>query len=155
MSLSTARAGNGRYDTLKVETLGFKGPRVYDSSGIPLHADNQSVIKERIYLDKAAPNILRDQIRVIDHALTRTWTVTKNYRRNPNPRPVWSEYVCADGQSHVQIGKENYYKSADGLLMPTKKDQVPPDLRVRHIPAAHRTLVFGADHRREVVGAAQ
>jgi hypothetical protein len=27
------------------------------------------------------------------------------------------------------IGKENYFLSADGLLMPTKKDQSPPDLR--------------------------
>jgi hypothetical protein len=29
----------------------------------------------------------------------------------------------------VQIGKEAYYLSADGLLMPAKKDQAPPDLR--------------------------
>jgi hypothetical protein len=27
------------------------------------------------------------------------------------------------------IGKENYFLSADGLLMPAKKDQPPPDLR--------------------------
>jgi hypothetical protein len=27
------------------------------------------------------------------------------------------------------INKENYFLSADGLLMPAKKDQVPPDLR--------------------------
>jgi hypothetical protein len=27
------------------------------------------------------------------------------------------------------IGKENYFLSADGLLMPTKKGQQPPDLR--------------------------
>jgi hypothetical protein len=30
---------------------------------------------------------------------------------------------------HVQIGKEAYFLSADGLLMPVKKDQAPPDLR--------------------------
>jgi hypothetical protein len=29
----------------------------------------------------------------------------------------------------VVIGKENYFLSADGLLMPAKKDQLPPDLR--------------------------
>jgi len=29
----------------------------------------------------------------------------------------------------VQIGKEAYFLSADGLLMPAKKDQPPPDLR--------------------------
>jgi hypothetical protein len=28
----------------------------------------------------------------------------------------------------IAIGKEYYYKSADGRLMPTKKDQPPPDL---------------------------
>jgi hypothetical protein len=29
----------------------------------------------------------------------------------------------------VVIGKENYFLSADGMLMPAKKDQPPPDLR--------------------------
>jgi hypothetical protein len=29
----------------------------------------------------------------------------------------------------VRIGKENYMMSADGYLMPAKKDQSPPDLR--------------------------
>ena len=45
--------GDGRFDTLEVESRGFKGPRHYDASGLPLHHDNQSVFKERIYLDKA------------------------------------------------------------------------------------------------------
>ena len=30
--------GDGRYDTLEVETRNFKGPRTYEPSGIPLHA---------------------------------------------------------------------------------------------------------------------
>jgi hypothetical protein len=120
---------DGRYGALEVETRGLKGPRVYDASGVPLHRDNQSVIKERLYLDQADPNLLYDRITVIDHALMRPWTVTKSYRRNANSRPWWPEYVCADGQSHVQIGKEAYYLSAEGLLMPAKKDQPPPDLR--------------------------
>ena len=121
--------GDGRYDVLEVETRDFKGPRVYDTSGLPLHPDNQSIIKERIYLDKADRNLLHDEITVIDHALTRPWTVIKSYRRDPNPRPDWPEDVCAENNLHVQIGKENYYLSADGLLMPTKKNQAPPDLR--------------------------
>jgi hypothetical protein len=29
----------------------------------------------------------------------------------------------------VKIGGENYMLSADGYLMPTKKNQPPPDLR--------------------------
>jgi para-nitrobenzyl esterase len=63
--------GDGRYDVLEVETRGFKGPRAYDETGLPLHFDNQSVFKERIWRDKADPNILHDEITTIDHALTR------------------------------------------------------------------------------------
>jgi hypothetical protein len=29
----------------------------------------------------------------------------------------------------VRIGKDGYFLSADGYLMPTKKGQAPPDLR--------------------------
>jgi hypothetical protein len=121
--------GNGRYHALEIETRGFKGPRVYDDSGIPLHADNQSVIKERLYLDKTDRNLLYNEITVFDHALTRPWTVLKSYRRSANARPVWLESECEEGQAHVQIGMENYFLSAEGFLMPAKKGQSPPDLR--------------------------
>jgi hypothetical protein len=125
-----AEDGDGRYNILEVETRGpFKGPRAYDGTGLPLHFDNQSVFKERLYLDKANPNILHDMITVIDHALTRPWTVDKTYRRNLSPRPVWREFYCIEGSVNIVIGKENYFLSGDGLLMPTKKDQDPPDLR--------------------------
>jgi hypothetical protein len=120
---------DGRYDVLEVETRGFKGPRAYDGTGLPLHFDNQSVFTERFYLDKANPRILHDEITVIDHGLTRPWTVDKTYRRNPNPHPSWTEYYCAEGNHQVVLGKENYFLSADGLLMPTRRDQAPPDLR--------------------------
>ncbi len=125
---------DGRYDVLEVETRNFKGPRVYDASGIPLHADNATIVKERISLDKADRNILHDEITTIDHALTRPWTVTKNYRRDPNPRPLWREYVCAEGNPHLRIGKEDYFVSADGYLMPVRKDQPPPDSRYFNQP---------------------
>jgi hypothetical protein len=121
--------GDGRFDVLEAETRGFKSPRVFDASGLPLHEDGESVIKERFYLDKANPNLLHDQITVIDHALTRPWTATKTYERDPSPRPVWLEFICAEANTHVEVGKENYYLSADGLLMPAKKGQAPPDLR--------------------------
>src|SRR5215475_6962971 len=121
--------GDGRYDTLEVETRYMKGPRAFDSSGIPLHADNETVVKERIYLSKADPNLLQNEVTVFDHALTRPWTVTKSYRREPFARPFWREVNCAENNNHVEIGKENYMLSADGLLMPTRKDQPPPDLR--------------------------
>jgi hypothetical protein len=122
-------SGSGRFDVLEIETQGFKGPRVYDASGIPLHADNRTVVKERITLDRADRNLLHDEITTIDDALTHPWTVTKNYRRNPNPRPLWREYACAEGNNHVEIAGQAYFLSANGLLMPTRKDQPPPDLR--------------------------
>jgi hypothetical protein len=123
-------ANDGHYDTLEVETRGpFKGPRHYDAAGLPLHHDNESIFKERFYLDKANKNLLHDEITVIDHALTRPWTVTRDFRRNPNPRPDWPEFVCAEGNVYVEIEKQAYYLSADGLLMPMKKGQKRPDLR--------------------------
>jgi len=36
-----------------------------------LRSDNKTIVKERIYQDKAAPNILDDEIMTIDSALTR------------------------------------------------------------------------------------
>jgi hypothetical protein len=121
--------GDGRYDLLEVETRHFKGPRAFDSSGIPLHSDNGTVVKERFSLDKSDPNLLRDEVTVFDSALTRPWTVIKSYRREPNPRPFWREVNCAENNNHVQIGKEGYMLSSDGHLMPTSKNQPPPDLR--------------------------
>jgi len=122
--------GDGRYDTLAVETRGLKGPRVYDATGIPLHADNETVIQERIYLDKANPNLLHDDITTTDHALTRPWVVNKTFRRTVSDKPIWFGHaVCGEGNVHVGIGKEVYFLSGDGLLMPAVKDQPPPDLR--------------------------
>src|SRR5262249_11248699 len=79
--------------------------------------------------DKADPNVAHDVVTVIDHALTRPWTVMKNLRRNPNPYPAWNEENCPETNPHVTVGKEDYMVSGDGYLMPTKKGQKPPDLR--------------------------
>jgi hypothetical protein len=121
--------GDGRYDTLEVETRNLRGPRSYDAPGLPLHRDNQTVIKERIYVDKADPNIINNEITTIDNALTRPWTVTKKYRRQNVKQPVWPEASCAEGNVHVEIGGQNYFLGADGLLMPARKDQPPPSLK--------------------------
>jgi hypothetical protein len=119
--------GDGRFDTLEVETRNFKGPRVFEPSGIPMHDDNQTVVHERIYLDRADPNILHNDITTIDHALTRPWTVNKRYARTRNI--IWFEDNCTENNRHVVVGKEDYFLGADGLLMPTRKGQAPPDLR--------------------------
>jgi hypothetical protein len=59
---------------------------------------------------------------VIDNALTRPWTVTKNYQRDlKNIFPEWNEENCPETNNHAAVGKEDYMVSADGLLMPTKK----------------------------------
>src|SRR5262249_23799028 len=112
-----------------VETRNFKGPRTYDTSGIPLHKDNKTVVKERIYLDKVDRNILINEVTVFDNALTRPWAVTKRFMREQVEKPYWREVNCSENNNHVDIGGENYMISADGLLMPTKKGQAPPDLR--------------------------
>jgi len=120
--------GQGRYDLLEVETRGFAGPRAYDDTGLPLHRDNQTIVKERLYTDAGDPNVLHDAITVIDHALTRPWSATKNYRRGQRAHIVWRDAACVEENQHVRIGEESYMLSADGKLMPVKKGQPPPDL---------------------------
>jgi hypothetical protein len=119
--------GDGRYDLLTVETRGLKGPRTFDSTGIPMHKDNQTVVKERIYLDKTDKDMMHNEITIIDHAFTRPWTVDKHYRRDRNV--LWYEDNCNENNNHVIIGKDNYFMSGDGYLMPARKGQQPPDLR--------------------------
>ena len=119
--------GTGRFDTLEVETRNFKGPRTVEFSGIPMHDDNETVVRERIYLDRNDPDTMHNEITIIDHAFTRPWTVDKHYRRDRNV--LWYEDNCNENNHHIVIGKENYFVSGDGYLMPARKDQPPPDLR--------------------------
>ncbi len=125
--------GDGRYDVLEVESRNFKGPRVFESSGLPLHADNQTVVKERIYLDKANKDILHDEITTIDHALTRPWTVDRTYWREPVR--YWMEKNCHEANPHLRIGAEEYFVSGDGKLMPVRNGQPPPDLSYFDAPS--------------------
>jgi hypothetical protein len=119
--------GEGHDAVLVVETRGLRGPRSYDSSGIPFHADNQTVVEERMHLDPAKPDLLYDDMTVHDHALTRPWSVRRSYRRER--RPVWLETICGEVEPQVRIGSEDYFVTYDGSLMPTRKNQPPPDLR--------------------------
>ena len=114
---------------LEVETRYFKGPRYFDLTGIPLHEDNETVIKERIYLDKADQNLLHDEMTVEDNALTHPWTVKKSYRRSAEAHPQWPEHICVWEINTLRIGDEIYVIGKDGLLAPTKKDQTPPSLK--------------------------
>jgi hypothetical protein len=120
--------GDGRYDVLEVETRNFKGPRTLEATGLPLHRDNMTVVKERIRLDKTSKDTLLNEITTIDNAFTHPWTVTKKYVREQG-KIIWNEDNCGENNNHVVIGKDNYFLSADGLLMPTRRNQPPPDLR--------------------------
>jgi hypothetical protein len=118
---------DGRYTALEVETRALKGPRELDASGLPLAADNQTIVKERIFLDPGNRNLLHDRVTTIDHAYARPWTVTRDYNRDPDP--VWVENNCGADNHYVTVGAETYFISADGYLMPTKKNQPAPELR--------------------------
>jgi hypothetical protein len=119
--------GNGRYDVLEAETRNIRGPRTFEPSGLPLHKDNETIVKERFHIDKANANILHDEITTIDHALTRPWTVLQSYRREA--KEVWVDNTCGENNRHVVLGEEHYFLSGDGKLMPVRKNQPPPDLR--------------------------
>jgi hypothetical protein len=121
--------GDGTYDLLEAETRYFKGPRAFDASGLPLAFDNQSIFKEKFFIDKNNPDILHDLTTVVDHALTRPWTSDRQYRRFEVSPVQWPETWCQEGNANIVIGKENYFLRSDGLLMPAKKNQAPPDLR--------------------------
>ena len=122
--------GDGRFDTLEVETRGLRGPRAFDASGMPMFSDPDSRVLERISIDKSNPNVMLDEITTIDKALTRPWTVTKKYGRDPKEKLDWAEENCAEGNGHVEIQGQGYFLAGDGNLMPTRKDEPPPDLHL-------------------------
>jgi hypothetical protein len=119
--------GIGRFDTLEVETRNFKGPRTVEFTGIPLHEDNATIVKERLSLDKSDSDVMHNIITIIDNAFTHPWTVDKRYRRDRNVG--WYEDNCNENNHHVVVGKDSYFVSGDGYLMPVKKGQKAPDLR--------------------------
>jgi hypothetical protein len=118
---------DGRYRALEIETRHFKGPRVMDSSGLPLARDNQTIVRERLYLDSNERDLLHDDITTIDHAFTRPWIVAKTYRRERHP--VWVEYRCQPPKGAIFIGGDEYRLGPNAKLEPLYEGQPPPDLR--------------------------
>ena len=122
--------GDGKYDVLEVETRNFKGPRIYDASGLPLHRDNQICLQgadlprqersehpsRRDHSDRQCP----------DAALDRRQEI---HPQCQSARGMARNRFASRCNSQVFIGKELYYMSADGHLMPTRKGQPPPDTR--------------------------
>ena len=104
--------GDGKYDVLEVETRFLKGPRALDPAGMPIHEDNNSIVKERIYFDKADPELLHDEITLIDHAFTRPWTVLKTYRRDGGK---------ASGLARGQLRRRGHDPGRQGNLLPQRR----------------------------------
>jgi hypothetical protein len=122
--------GDGRFDTLRIETRAIRGPHTYDAGGIPFHQDGEAVISEKVSADKADPNILHDEITTSDHALTRPWTVTRSYKRDAGrTQPEWLDVPCRPDASRVLVGDRYYKVSPEGLLMPAVKGQQRPELK--------------------------
>ena len=105
-----------------------KVARIMDSQSIL--EGGELVVTEKLYTDKADPNVLHDEITTIDHALTRPWTVTRSYRRDPRQtQPDWQEVLCKPDAGRVLVGDHYYRVRPEGLLMPAIKGQQPPDLK--------------------------
>jgi hypothetical protein len=73
--------GDGHCDVLEVET--GKRPRAFDASGLPLHADNKTIVKERYTFDRNNPDVTSNEVTVFDHALTLDRDQTLSPQRRP------------------------------------------------------------------------
>jgi hypothetical protein len=115
----------GTYDTLEVETRYMKGPRLMESTGIPLADDGSTVVNEKLHLDKKDPTILRDEITTMDSAFTHPWTVSRFMKRAKDP--IFEEYNCTEDNHWLTIGGNLYLTDTDGYVMPIQKGQPAPD----------------------------
>jgi hypothetical protein len=112
---------DGVYDMLSIETRGIKGPRSMDSTGVVLHENDKTVVREEIR--RIDEKTLEDKITTIDDAFTRPWTIQQRYSHVARDI-VWVEYVCAEGNRHVKLGDEWYFlNDAEGILEPTREGQ--------------------------------
>ncbi|MEY4641866.1 MAG: hypothetical protein RLZZ227_1860 [Pseudomonadota bacterium] len=124
---------DGRFDTLAIETRGIKGPRSIDSSGVMLHSNDATVVFEEIFQRDA--NTLENKITTIDDAFTRPWTINQQYS-HVTDNIIWVEYVCAEGNRHIQLGDEWYFLNDDeGILEPTRAGQ-PALVPASPVPAS-------------------
>jgi len=92
---------------------------------MPLLADSETVVKEKLYLDKNDPDILRNETPLI--TITR-WPCRGQcrgfYRRDHNP--IYEEYPCTEDNRWIAIGGELYLADGEGYLMSIRKDQSAP-----------------------------
>ena len=121
--------GDGSFDTLEVETRQRARPAHCGTRPACRCADDdEAIIKERISLDKADPDILHDEMTTIDNSLTRPWTVMKTYRRHARHHLVGGQLHRGQQSRHHRQG--DLFPQRRRHLMPMKKDQPAPDLRI-------------------------
>ena len=115
--------GDSVYDMLAVETRAIKGPRSFDSTAVVAHDNNQTVVFEEFR--RIDENTFEDTITTIDDALTGPWTVQRRYSHTPYSEDIlWVEYVCAEGNRHLNLGDEWYFiNKEEGTLEPTREGQ--------------------------------
>lgn len=112
---------DGAYDMLSVVTRGIKGPRSIDSTGVVLHENDQTEVREE--LRRVDTNTLENVITTIDDAFTGPWTISQRYNHLATDY-VWVEYVCAEGNRHIKLGEEWYFlNDEEGILEPTREGQ--------------------------------
>jgi hypothetical protein len=84
--------GKGKDAVLVIDTVGIRGDTGFDSSGIE-HSDQIHVVER---MRQSAPDMLEDEISVIDpKAFAHPWVVTKKYKRG-GPDAKIMEYVCEE-----------------------------------------------------------
>jgi hypothetical protein len=84
--------GKGKDAVLVIDTVGIRGDTGFDSSGIE-HSDQIHVVER---MRQSAPDMLEDEITVIDpKAFAHPWVVTKKYKRG-GPSAKIMEYVCEE-----------------------------------------------------------
>lgn len=96
---------DGVYDVLSVETRGMTGPRAFDHQGVPLHANNETVVRERMRLVDEAR--MANEITTIDDALTQPWTIEQRYGRETED-VIWQEHLCIGSKRYMTLGDAWY-----------------------------------------------
>lgn len=84
--------GHWEGDTLVVETIGIKK---LTQMGMGMKHSDQLRVSERIHLDRADPNLLLDEMTLVDpQALEKPWTTTLKYKRTRDGQLL--EFECAE-----------------------------------------------------------
>jgi hypothetical protein len=95
--------GKGKDAVLVIDTVGIRGDTGFDASGIE-HSDQIHVVER---MRQSAPDMLEDQITVIDpKAFVHPWVVTKKYKRG-GPDAKIMEYVCEENNRETILPGQN------------------------------------------------